>query len=89
MFDENVELQPEMNPIDMLRKYGPYLVGAGACVATIVSLYYVAYGEGKTMVTEGYDGAEKSISESYEVSQSASYGSANDAGITSNTGLNP
>jgi hypothetical protein len=50
MFNSTSNFSFEGSPLEILRKYAPYLVAAGAAVSMTVSLYYVAFSGGKDMV---------------------------------------
>lgn len=81
MFAQKTTLQPEMNPIDLLRKYAPYLIGAGAAVGTIVALYYYAYDQAEDLTQQGFDAADQAMSHNSELSTESSDQAAIDSGL--------
>ena len=50
MFTNKSSLSPESNPIDLLRKYSPYLLGAMVGIAVLSSLYYYLYRHSKDLI---------------------------------------
>ena len=81
MYAKKMKLQPEANPIDLLRKYAPYLIGAGAAVGTIVSLYYYAFSQAQVMTQDGFDNANEAMEANSRVSLQSSGAAADGAGL--------
>jgi hypothetical protein len=50
MFTNKSSLSPESNPIDLLRKYSPYLIGIMVSIAIMSSLYYIVFKNSKSLV---------------------------------------
>ena len=50
MFTKKSKSSFEGSPLEVLRRYAPYLVGAAAAIGTTVALYYTAFTGGKNMV---------------------------------------
>jgi hypothetical protein len=55
MYSNKTDLSADSNPMDVLRKYAPYLVGAGASVAMLVGLYYWTYEKGDNFFKQTTD----------------------------------
>lgn len=81
MFKQTISLQTESNTVDILRKYGPYLIVAGAAVGSLAALYYLGFTEGSEMVSDGYDAATGTLTDNNRISLETSAESAIDAGL--------
>lgn len=63
MFRSNNKLQPEMNPIDLLRKYAPYLIVAGSGVGCMMALYYTTFSAADNSIVNASNDAARSLNE--------------------------
>lgn len=84
MFKKSSKQQPEMNPIDLLRKYAPYLIGAGAATGTIIALFYHTYTESSDLVHIGFNEPTSAMEESANNAEDVMYSTISNASKNDN-----
>jgi hypothetical protein len=64
MFSSTMKLSFEGSPIEILRRYAPYIIGAMAAVGIVASIYYVAFASSKDMTVDTASSATTTIQDS-------------------------
>lgn len=81
MFEERMNLQPDVNPLEIIRKYGPYFLLAAICVTSVGSIYYRTFDRSDEMVNETISGATDSMATGKIVADEVSGAAAEKVGL--------
>lgn len=71
MFTSQTVCSIENNPIDIMRKYAPYLIAAGAGVGILASLYYFTFTHADHLVETTGNASADSMDHAYKLSSEA------------------
>ena len=81
MFATTIKIQPDGSPLEIIRRYVPFLAIAGISVATVAAIYYKGFEKSEEMTNETFDAATDSIETGQKVADEASSAAAEKVGL--------